>query len=106
MGARPGGGGRRLRGALALRRVRDAAGAAGDRSFGPLTPTNFCRGASKTPMEAFFKDLKHSFRMFAQSPAFTLAAVAALTLGIGANTAIFSVVNAVLLEPVAMPDAD
>src|ERR1700741_2002291 len=57
-------------------------------------------------MEAFFKDLKHSFRMFAQSPAFSLAAVAALTLGIGANTGIFSVVNAVLLKPVAVPDPD
>ncbi len=57
-------------------------------------------------LEAFFKDLKHSLRMFAASPAFTLAAVAALTLGIGANTAIFSVVNAVLLKPVQFPDPD
>ena len=57
-------------------------------------------------MDSFLRDLKHSLRMFAQSPAFTLAAVAALTLGIGANTAIFSVVNAVLLKPVAVPDPD
>jgi hypothetical protein len=57
-------------------------------------------------MEAFLKDLKHSLRMFRQSPAFTLAAVAALTLGIGTTTAIFSVVNAVLLKPLSVPDAD
>jgi predicted permease len=57
-------------------------------------------------MEAFLKDLRHSLRMFAASPAFTIAAVAALTLGIGANTAIFSVVNAVLLKPVGVMDPD
>ncbi len=57
-------------------------------------------------LETAFTDLKHSVRMFLHSPAFTLAAIAALTLGIGTNIAIFSVVNAVLLKPVAFPDPD
>ncbi|MDO8678424.1 MAG: ABC transporter permease [Acidobacteriota bacterium] len=56
--------------------------------------------------DTFLSDVKHALRMFVQSPAFALAAVAALTLGIAVNTAIFSVVNAVLLRPLPFPDSD
>ena len=48
-------------------------------------------------MESFLQDLKHSIRMFASSPGFTITAVLAIALGIGANTALFSLINRVLL---------
>ena len=52
------------------------------------------------------KNLSHSFRVLTRRPAFTAAAVLVLALGIGANTAIFSLVNAFLLKPLAIRQAD
>ena len=57
-------------------------------------------------MGDFRNDLKYSLRMLVANPAFTLTAVAALALGIGANTAIFTVVDTVLLKPLTYPEAD
>jgi predicted permease len=57
-------------------------------------------------MESFLQDLKQSIRIFLKSPGFTLTAVLALALGVGANTAIFSLINTVLLKPVNFPDPE
>ena len=56
-------------------------------------------------MDEFRNDLKYSLRMLIASPVFTVTTIAALALGIGANTAIFTVVDAVLLKPLTYPDS-
>src|SRR5688572_25513674 len=57
-------------------------------------------------MQSFLQDIRYGLRLLARSPGFALAAITMLGLGVGSATAIFGIVNSVLLRPLPYPDSE
>jgi predicted permease len=71
-------------------------------------PNPFLQGSSRgdSTMRMLFADLRYAFRVMSRTPSFAVAVVSVLALGIGATTAIFSIVNAVLLRPLPFEEPE
>src|SRR5262249_7388226 len=74
----------------------------------PVRPNPSLHASSKgdSTMRNLFTDLRYAFRVMSRTPSFAIAVVGVLALGIGANTTIFSIVNAVLLRPLPFEEPE
>ncbi len=73
----------------------------------PRTPSPTAPAPGRDPLiRTILSDVRHALRVFVRTPSYAVAVVAVLALGLGANTAIFTIVNAVLLRPLPFDDPD
>ena len=87
---------------------REAAAQAARREFGnvALLEERSREAWQWAALESFWADVKHSFRRLRKAPGFTVTVLLTLALGIGANTAVFSILNSVLMKPLPYPKSE
>jgi len=70
----------------------------------PRNPQTVAAGSSFLSVESIWRDIRFAVRSLLKAPGFTVVAILLMAVGIGANTAVFSVINTVLLKPLPYPD--